>query len=118
MKEFSERARVLLARYKMVESLSPLNRENLLANLEDAVARGASPQFDDDAAAPIVVPQSWPQRTWSVPLLRPLIVILLLAVPAVVAVGIARRLRPAEAMPLPARALSAPISAHTPPPIH
>ena len=114
MKELGEHARLLLARYNTVESLSPAHEERLLAKLEDAVARGDSPQFDDDVAAPIVVPLSWPQRAWSVPLLRPLIVILLLAMPAVAAVGIARRMTPAEVVPLPARARPAPISAPTP----
>ncbi|HXI54464.1 MAG TPA: hypothetical protein VNO55_00265 [Polyangia bacterium] len=92
MNEPSERARLLLERYKTVESLSSAHKERLLAKLESAVARGTAPRFDDDGAEPIAVPLSWPQRVWSAPLFRPLVLILLVALPAVAAVGIARRL--------------------------
>ena len=116
MKELGERARLLLRRYKTVESLSPAHEERLLARLEDAIARGTSPRFDDEMAAPIAVPMNWFQRAWSVPLLRPLIVVLLMAVPAVAAVGIASRLTPAPEVPLPPRTAPAPISAQAPRP--
>ena len=92
MKEISERARLLLARYRTIESLSPAHEERLLAKLDDALARGTAPRFDDDVATPIAVPLSWFQRAWSVPLSRPIIVILLMALPAVAAVGIAARI--------------------------
>ncbi|MEA2699884.1 MAG: hypothetical protein QOI66_4155 [Myxococcales bacterium] len=108
MKEPSERARVLLERYKTVESLSSAHKERLLAKLENAVARGASPQFDDDGATPMAVPPSWFQRAWAAPLFRPLILICLVALPAVAAVGIARRLTPARVVPPPAPAHPAP----------
>jgi hypothetical protein len=116
MKEPSERARLLLARYKTVESLSPAHEERLMANLESAIARGTSPRFDDDVAAPIVVPLTWPQRVRAAPLFRPLVLILLVALPAVAAVGIAQRLTPAPLVPPPAGTLPAPVSPAAPRP--
>jgi hypothetical protein len=111
MKGPSERARLLVGRYKTVESLSATHKERLLAKLENAVARGTSPQFSD-AEAPNT-PPSWPERAWSVPLFRPLILILLVALPAVAAVGIVSRLTPAPVVPPPARA-RAPVSPAAP----
>jgi hypothetical protein len=99
MKEPSERARLLLGRYKAVESLSPSHQERLLAKLEDAVTRGTSPQFDDSDAPPLASPPSWPQRAWSAPLFRPLMLILLMALPAAAAVGIISHLMPAHVVP-------------------
>lgn len=116
MKALGERARLLLARYKTVESLSAAHEERLLARLEAAIARGNSPRFDDDGALPIAVPQSWPQRVWSIPSLRPIIVILLMALPAVAAVGIARRLTPVRVVPPPAPTRPAPLDVPTPGP--
>jgi hypothetical protein len=107
---------MLLERYKTVESLSSAHKERLLAKLENAVARGASPQFDDDGATPIAVPLSWPQRVRSAPLFRPLVLILLLALPAVAAVGIARHLTPASEGPPPASTRPAPVSQAAPRP--
>jgi hypothetical protein len=112
MKEPSERARLLVARYKTVESLSSAHKERLLAKLEHAVARGTSPHFSD-AEAP-QMPPSWPERARSVPLFRPLILILLVALPAVAAVGIVSRLMPAPVVPPPARARPAPVSPAAP----
>jgi len=112
MKGPSERARLLVARYKTVESLSSAHKERLLAKLEHAVARGTSPHFSD-AEAPHM-PPSWPERAWSVPLFRPLILILLVALPAVAAVGIVSRLMPAPVVPPPAHARPAPVSPAAP----
>jgi hypothetical protein len=103
MKELGERARVLLGRYKAVESLSSAHKERLLATLENAVARGTPSDFDDGQTLPLALPPDWPQRAWSTPLFRPLIAFLLMALPAVAAVGIVSRLTPAHVTQSPAR---------------
>ncbi|HEY0714811.1 MAG TPA: hypothetical protein VGF45_19175 [Polyangia bacterium] len=95
MKELSENARLLLARYKAVESLTPAHEERLLASLENALARGAQPRFDQAGdAGPLVapVPPRVSRRGWVMRL--SVAIVALTAVPALAIVGFKAALIP------------------------
>jgi hypothetical protein len=91
MNPLSERARLMLERYKVVETLSVSEKTRLLEDIQNANSRGLLPRFEVSAAPSMASRVSSFGGGWSAPARRLIIVSTLLALPAVAAVTIAVR---------------------------
>jgi hypothetical protein len=91
MNPLSERARLMLERYKGLETMSGSEKTRLLEDIQNANARGVLPRFEVSAAPSMASQGSSFGRGWSAPARRLIIVSTLLALPAVAAVTIAVR---------------------------
>ena len=91
MNPLSERARLMLERYKVLETMSVSEKTRLLDSIQQANARGLLPRFEVSAAPSVASKPTSFGRSWSAPARRLIIVSTLLALPAVAAVAIAVR---------------------------
>ena len=91
MNPLSERARLMLERYKVLETMSVSDKTRLLDNIQQANARGLLPRFELSAAPSMASKPTSLGRSWSAPARRLIIVSTLLALPAIAAVAIAVR---------------------------
>ena len=91
MNPLSERARLMLERYKVIETMSVSEKTRLLENIQQANARGLLPRFEVSAAPSTASKATSFGRSWSAPAIRLIIVSALLALPAVAAVAFAVR---------------------------
>ena len=115
MRPLSARSRLLLERYKTVESIPPAEKDRLLANLQEAVSRGVLPGHDVQVT-PLVVPKfTWAYRVWSMSFVRPIIVSTLWALPALAVVGVVSRTAHVAVVRSPATAPSNPTLAQSRP---
>jgi hypothetical protein len=91
MNPLSERARMMLERYKVIETMPVSEKARLLEDIQHANARGLLPRFEINAAPPTASKATSFGRSWSAPARRLIIVSTLLELPAVAAVAIAVR---------------------------
>jgi hypothetical protein len=91
MNPLSDRARLMLERYKVLETMSVSEKTRLLEDIQQANARGLLPRFEMSAAPAMASKTPSFGRSWSVPARRLIIVSTLLALPAVAAVAITVR---------------------------
>src|SRR6266404_3433650 len=90
MNPLTERARLMLERYKVLETMSVSEKTRLLEDIQQANARGLLPRFEM-SAAPSMASKPTSFGRWSAPARRLIIVSTLLALPAMAAVAIAVR---------------------------
>jgi hypothetical protein len=91
MNPLSERARLMLERYKVLETMSGSEKTRLLESIRQANARGLLPRFEVGPAPSTASRGTSFGRRPSAPAMRLIIVSALLALPAVAAVAIAVR---------------------------
>jgi len=101
MKPLSPRARLLLDRHRAEQSLSSVDKNRLLAVIQERGARGELPRFEVQAPPPQVSDGPWVARLWRAPLGK-LVVATAVAVPVVAAVSI----RKTTELPAPAPSMA------------